>query len=148
MRVAVLRHPDRDQLSARWVASVFLRTWPFIRPLLRHLVAYLSASGAVALVTAFLGFLLIGVATSGVLAGKPVGAIAAFIFALDPAVFVEVEALPVEARRALLLPTLELGSAAICRLKWGGRRGGSQGDTHPSLVTRGVAGGHTSFGPA
>ena len=108
MRVAVLPHTERDQLSARWVASIFLRTWPFIRPLLRHLVAYLSASGAVALVTALLGFLLIGVATSGVLAGKPIGAIAAFLFSLDPAVFVEVEALPVEARRALLLPTLEL----------------------------------------
>ena len=113
MRVAVLPHTERDRLSARWVASVFLRTWPFIRPLLSHLVAYLSASGAVALVTAFLGFLLIGVATSGVLAGKPIGAIAAFLFALDPAVFVEVEALPVEARRALLLPTLELAIVLV-----------------------------------
>ena len=108
MRLAVLPHTERDQFSARWVASIFLRTWPFIRPSVRHLVAFLSASGVVALVTAVLGFLLIGVATSGVLAGKPIGAIVVFLFNLDPAVFVEVEELTAEARRALLLPTLQL----------------------------------------
>ena len=108
MRLAVLPHTERDQLSARWVASIFLRTWPFIRPSVRHLVAFLSASGVVALVTAGLGFLLIGVATSGVLAGKPIGAIVVFLFDLDPAVFVAVEELTAEARRALLLPTLQL----------------------------------------
>ena len=108
MRLAVLPHTERDQLSARWVASIFLRTWPFIRPSVRHLAAFLSASGVVALVTAGLGFLLIGVATSGVLAGKPIGAIVVFLFDLDPAVFVEVEELTAEARRALLLPTLQL----------------------------------------
>ena len=54
------------------------------------------------------GSLLIGVATSGVLAGKPIGAIVAFLFGLDPAVFVDVEELTAEARRALLLPTLLL----------------------------------------
>ena len=108
MRVAVLPHAERDHLGARWVANIFLRTWPFIRPSFRHLVAFLSVSGVVALATAFLGFLLIGVATSGVLAGKPIGAIVAFLFDLDPAVFVDVEELTAEARRALLLPTLLL----------------------------------------
>ena len=111
MRAALLPHPGRDQLSARWVATIFLRTWPFIRPSLRHLVTFLAASGVVALVTAFLGFLLIGVATSGVLAGKPIGSIAAALFGLDTAVFVDVEELPAEARRALLLPTLLLAIA-------------------------------------
>ncbi len=106
MRAAVLPHAGRDQLSARWVAGVFLRTWPFIRPSGRHLVAYLAASGVLALVTALLSIILIGIATSGVLAGKPIGGIAAWLFSLDPAVFVEVDALTAEARRALLWPTL------------------------------------------
>ena len=106
MRPGVLPHAGRDSLNARWVASVFLRTWPFIRPSGRHLVAYLAASGVLALVTALLSIILIGIATSGVLAGKPIGGIAAWLFSLDPAVFVEVDALTAEARRALLWPTL------------------------------------------
>ena len=106
MRVAVLPDAERDQFSARWVANIFLRTWPFIRPLRGHLVAYLGASGILALVTAFLSIIMIGLATSGVLAGKPVGGIAAFLFGLDPAVFVEVDGLTADARRALLWPTL------------------------------------------
>ena len=94
--------------GARWVMSIFLRTWPFIRPMLRHLIGFVGISSIVALITAFISLVLIGIATSGVLAGQPIGGIAAAMFALDPAIFVQVEELGPDARRDLLWPTLIL----------------------------------------
>ena len=94
--------------GARWVMSIFLRTWPFIRPMLRHLLGFVGTSSIVALITAFISLVLIGIATSGVLAGQPIGGIAAAMFALDPAIFVQVEELGPDARRDLLWPTLIL----------------------------------------
>ena len=98
----------RDKLNAKWVISIFLRTWPFIRPMLRHLIGFVVISGIVALIAAGISLILIGIATAGVLAGQPIGGIAAAMFSLDPAIFVHAEELGVDARRDLLWPTLIL----------------------------------------
>jgi len=38
-----------DDLNFRRVVHIFLRTWPFIRPALRHLVIFVAVSAAIAL---------------------------------------------------------------------------------------------------
>ena len=98
----------RDKLNAKWVISIFLRTWPFIRPMLRHLIGFVVISGIVALIAAGISLILIGIATAGVLAGQPIGGFAAAMFSLDPTIFVDAEELGVDARRDLLWPTLIL----------------------------------------
>jgi ABC-type multidrug transport system fused ATPase/permease subunit len=95
-----------DNLDLRGVLRIFLRTWPFIRPLSGHIVGYVAASIVVALVGVVGGLILVGLATSGVMAGKPIGSLPAFIFGLDPEVFVNVTTLTDDARRELLWPTL------------------------------------------
>lgn len=102
-----------DQLDFRRVVATFVRTWPFIRPSTRHIVNFVAISIVAALTGALLGLLLIQMATAGVMAGKPIGGIAAAIFGLDPAVFVTAETLDAAARRALLWPCLILAIVGV-----------------------------------
>ena len=108
-----LADADEDQLDFRRVLLTFFRTWPFIRPSLRHIVVFVVVSVIAALVGALLGLMLIQMATAGVMAGKPIGGIGAAIFGLDPAVFVTADALDDDARRALLWPCLILAIVGV-----------------------------------
>lgn len=60
-----------ERLGFRWVVHMFLRTWPFIRPSLVHFVYFLALSGAVALVTLFLRFIVFGLVMTGIVAADP-----------------------------------------------------------------------------
>ncbi|MEM7365141.1 MAG: ABC transporter ATP-binding protein [Pseudomonadota bacterium] len=99
---------DPHSLNARWVLTIFLRTWPFIRPLVKHLFAFVGLSAIVGLVAAIITLILINIATAGVLAGDPIGGMGAAIFSLDPAVYVEAESLDEATRKTLLWPSLAL----------------------------------------
>ena len=90
-----------DDLDFARVAQIFLRTWPFIKPLTRHLIAFVLCSALVFFVTTFLGFVVTGLVNSGIIGGQPLGVLHAHIYGLDPAVFVEVEELSASARRQL-----------------------------------------------
>ena len=46
-----------EKLGFRWVLNIFLRTLPFIRPSLKHLVYFVVLSGVLALYTLFLTLL-------------------------------------------------------------------------------------------
>ncbi|MBT3565329.1 MAG: ABC transporter ATP-binding protein [Gammaproteobacteria bacterium] len=97
-----------DDLNFTRVLQIFLRTWPFIKPLTRHLVYFVVCSALVFLFTTILGFIIIGLVNGGIIAGKPLGLFHAGIYGLDPAVFVDVEELSADARRQL--PWLAMGS--------------------------------------
>ena len=104
-------NPDssvEDDLDVARVLKIFLRTWPFIKPLTRHLILFVVCSALVFLFTATSGFIIIGLVNNGILAGKPLGLLHTGIYGLDPAVFVHVEALSADARRQL--PWLAMGS--------------------------------------
>jgi len=95
-----------DNLDFRRVLAIFVRTWPFIRPLSQHVLGYVGASIVVALIGMAGGLLLVGLAASGIMAAEPIGSLPAFLFGLDPDVFVNVTTLTDEARRGLMWPTL------------------------------------------
>ena len=97
-----------DNLDFGRVLQIFLRTWPFIKPLTRHLVYFVVCSALIFLFTTTLGFIIIGLVNNGIIAGKPLGLLHAGIYGLDPAVFVDVEELSADARRQL--PWLAMGS--------------------------------------
>ena len=95
-----------EKLSFRWVLNIFLRTWPFIRPSLKHFGIFLALSGIVALVGLFLTFVVFGFTTTGIVGGDPVGSVPVAVWGLDPDVYVNVEELTDEARRGLIWPSI------------------------------------------
>ena len=95
-----------EKLSFRWVLNTFLRTWPFIRPSLKHFGIFLALSGIVALIGLFLVFVVFGFTTTGIVAGDPVGSVPVAVWGLDPNVYVNVDELTDEARRGLIWPAI------------------------------------------
>lgn len=90
-----------DDLNFRRVVHIFLRTWPFIRPALRHLVIFVIVSVAVALFSAVLLFIITGLMNGAIVGGKPLGQLHVLIYGLDPEIYVGVEELAPDARRSL-----------------------------------------------
>ena len=95
-----------EKLGFRWVLNIFLRTWPFIRPSLRHFVYFVVLTAVLALVTLFLTFIVFGLTTTSIVGADPVGSVPAAIWRLDPDVYVNVEQLSDDARRGLIWPAL------------------------------------------
>ena len=100
--------PVDDDLDFARVLQIFLRTWPFIKPLSRHLIFFVLCSMLVFLFSTTLGFIVTGLINSGIIGGQPLGLLHAGIYGLDPAVFVDVEELSADARRQL--PSLAVWS--------------------------------------
>ena len=94
----------RDDLDFRRVAQIFVRTWPFIQPVVRHLMIFIAVSAVIFLFSAAFGFIVTGLMQGGLVGGKPLGSFTAALYGLDPAIFVDVDALSDEAR--LMLPWL------------------------------------------
>lgn len=90
-----------DDLDFRRVVHIFLRTWPFIRPALRHLVIFVLVSVVIALFSAALLFIITALMNGAIVGGKPLGQLHVLIYGLDPAVYVDVEELAPDARRSL-----------------------------------------------
>ena len=91
----------RDDLDFRRVVHIFLRTWPFIRPAVRHLAIFVVVSVAIALFSAVLLFVITGLMNGGIVGGRPLGDLHVAIYGLDPAVYVDVAELGPDARRSL-----------------------------------------------
>ena len=90
-----------DDLDFRRVAHIFLRTWPFIRPAMRHLVIFILISVVIALFSATLLFIITALMNGGIVGGKPLGQLHVLIYGLDLTVYVDVEELDPDARRSL-----------------------------------------------
>ncbi len=93
-----------DDLNFRRVAQIFARTWPFIRPMTKHLLVFLGVSAVLFVFLTAYGFVIVGMIQNGIITGEPLGSIHVAVYGLDPAVFVDVDALSIEAR--LTLPWL------------------------------------------
>ncbi len=91
----------QDNLNFASVVQIFLRTWPFISPSIRHLLAFVLISAVVFLTTTLLGFLIAALMNGAIVGGTPLDQLHAIIYSLDPAVFVNVERLSESARREL-----------------------------------------------
>ncbi|MFP6807461.1 MAG: ABC transporter transmembrane domain-containing protein [Pseudomonadales bacterium] len=109
-----------DDLDFRQVAQIFVRTWPFIRPIFKHLVIFLAASGVIFVYAAVLGIILVGLVFSGIIAGEPLGNLHVVLYGLDPKVFVDVEHLSDEARLMLPWPVVNTTIAMVAVLVLGG----------------------------
>ena len=95
-----------DDLNLHRVARIFARTWPFTRPMVKHLALIVVVSGFTFLYSVILVSILVGVIQNGVIAGEPLGSFHITIYGLDPDVFVNVDRLSDEARLALLWPVV------------------------------------------
>ena len=95
-----------DDLNFRRVVHIFVRTWPFIRPAVKHLVIFVAVSVAIAIYSAVLVFIITGLMNGGIVAGRPLGQLHVAIYGLDPAVYVNVESLSDEARLSLCWPVI------------------------------------------
>ncbi|MDE0422330.1 MAG: ABC transporter ATP-binding protein [Gammaproteobacteria bacterium] len=95
-----------DDLNFRRVVHIFVRTWPFIRPAVKHLVIFVAVSVAIAVYSAVLVFIITGLMNGGIVAGRPLGQLHVAIYGLDPAVYVNVESLSDEARLSLCWPVI------------------------------------------
>ena len=103
---AVDQRAVADDLNFRRVVHVFLRTWPFIRPAAKHLGIFVAVSAVIAVFSAILGFIITGLMNGGIVAGRPLGQLHVAIYGLDPAVYVNVDALSAEARLSLCWPVI------------------------------------------
>ena len=95
-----------DDLNFRRVVHIFGRTWPFIRPAVKHLAIFVAVSVAIAVYSAVLVFIITGLMNGGIVAGRPLGGLHVAIYDLDPAVYVNVESLSDEARLSLCWPVI------------------------------------------
>ncbi|MYD96343.1 MAG: ABC transporter ATP-binding protein [Gammaproteobacteria bacterium] len=95
-----------DDLNFRRVVHIFVRTWPFIRPAVKHLVIFVAVSVVIAVFSAVLVFIITGLMNGGIVAGRPLGGLHVAIYGLDPAVYVNVETLSNEARLSLCWPVI------------------------------------------
>ena len=103
---AVDQRAVADDLNFRRVVHIFLRTWPFIRPAAKHLGIFVAVSAVIAVFSAILGFIITGLMNGGIVAGRPLGQLHVAIYGLDPAVYVNVDALSAEARLSLCWPVI------------------------------------------
>jgi ABC-type multidrug transport system fused ATPase/permease subunit len=104
--------PDSDDLNLQRVLLIFFRTWPFIRPSMKHLISFVIISAMVFLIGAGLGLLLIGLATGGIMSAEPMSPLYGWIYGLDPDRFMTVTRLSDEARRELAWPTVNTAIVA------------------------------------
>ncbi len=103
---------DGDDLNLRRVLVIFFRTWPFIRPLMRHLLMFVLISGVVFLIGAGLGLLLIQLAAGAIMTSEPLSQMYISLYGLDPDRFMNVAQLSADARRELAWPTVQTAIAA------------------------------------
>jgi ABC-type multidrug transport system fused ATPase/permease subunit len=101
---------DPHQLGFRQVVAIFLRTYPYIRPLLPHLVKFVGAAALIFVWGAVIGLMLGGMVYNNILTDKPVGSLTAGLLGLDFATFVDVERLENAQRLELRWYALALGA--------------------------------------
>jgi len=98
-----------DRLGFRMVVALLWRCVHLLRPVRRHVAALFGAFGALALLFVPLGVLLFDAFWTRALQGTALLPVEAQLLGLDPARFVDVDALAVDARREVLRRTVFVG---------------------------------------
>ncbi len=85
-----LREIEPDQIHFRDVIGLFVRIWPYFRPVLAHAVTYVVLAVVAYGVGVFSGFVNFGLMYNNIILNQPVAPIAAALLFLDPAAWVDV----------------------------------------------------------
>jgi ABC-type multidrug transport system fused ATPase/permease subunit len=102
-----------DRLDLRLVLRLLWRCLRLLRPVRGHVARLLAGVSLAFLVGLPLGLLFIDVLWTRVLEGEPLTRPEALFFGVEPARFVEVEALPAEARRELARRWIAFGAPLV-----------------------------------
>jgi len=90
-----------ESLNFRAIAAVFWRTFPYIKPQLRHFIIYYLLVGFLGLLQLGGFFLFFDLLMNKVFMGQPLSSVQAFLMGLDPGQFVETEKLSAESRSTI-----------------------------------------------
>jgi len=108
-----LREIEPDKIHFKDVVALFIRTWPYLRPMRWHATAYVSIAIFVFLWAATTGFIIYGMIYNNVILNLPVSSIAASILGLNPADWIQAETLSTEQRHTLLPMIVVTGVIAV-----------------------------------
>ena len=86
-----MRQIEPDKVRFSDIVGIFLRGWPYIRPMIWHVVGYLSLTVFVTAWNIFWGITILTLIYNNVILDDPVAPISASILFLDHAVWVGVE---------------------------------------------------------
>ncbi|MYD42755.1 MAG: ABC transporter ATP-binding protein [Gammaproteobacteria bacterium] len=103
-----IRQIEPDKVRFSDVVGIFLRGWPYIRPMFWHVLGFLLISVIATVWGTFWGITILTLIYQNVILDDPVALISAKILLLDPAVWVYVESLTVDQRFELVPPIVML----------------------------------------
>ena len=91
----------QDRLNFRMIMHIFRRSFPYLRPVFRHILGYIGLTVAIALYGLGIGFMSAQLSYASIMQGLPVSEATAWLLRLDPEIYVNVERLTEENRLAL-----------------------------------------------
>lgn len=91
----------KDRLNFRLVMHIFRRSFPFLKPVIRHFFILIGIAIPISLYGIVMILMTTGLIFTNIFQGKPLGNFTAWLLGLDPAVYVTVEQLTAEARLSL-----------------------------------------------
>ena len=97
-----VRQIEPEKIIFSDVVGIFIRGWPYIQPMFYHVITYVAVAVFQMLWGIFWGLTIFSLIYNNVIIDEPVGALPAAILFLDPAVWVNVEALGAEQRSELV----------------------------------------------
>ena len=97
-------------LSVKEVAWLFLRTWPYLKPVAWHVVGWFSLAMVIGLITGYVTITGVDLFTNAVLNGQPIAPLQSIVLLLDPS-YVESTALTGDQRTTILIRLILYGVA-------------------------------------
>ncbi len=103
-----IRRIEPDKVHFADVVGIFLRGWPYIRPMAWHVIGFISISIFATVWNTFWGITVLTLIYQNVILDDPVAAVSASLLFLDHDVWVHVETLSVDQRFQLVPPIVVL----------------------------------------
>ena len=97
-------------LSVKEVASLFLRTWPYLKPVAWHVVGWFSLAMVIGLITGYVTITGVDLFTNAVLNGQPIAPLQSIVLLLDPS-YMDSTALTGDQRTTILIRLILYGVA-------------------------------------
>jgi len=97
-------------LSVKEIASLFLRTWPHLKPVAWHVVGWFVLAMVIGLTTGYVAITGVDLFTNAVLNGQPIAPLQSIVLLLDPS-YVDATALTADQRTTILIRLILYGVA-------------------------------------
>lgn len=107
-----VREIDPSRIHFLDVVGVLIRIWPYLRPMLGHSITYIALAVFATGVTVFFAAINFGLMYNNIILNEPMAPLAASLLFLDPAEWVEVEALTREQQYQVILGVLALATVS------------------------------------